>query len=114
MKRKSVFILKGNIVYSKNQKEFSICENGYVVCKDGIVEGVYKTLPFKFGGNPIRDYKDALIIPGFTDLHFPDKSTQPALFKHIHKQNSRRPVKSRKYTRPCSCTLLHIFHENPV
>ena len=48
MKRKSVFILKGNIVYSKNQKEFSICENGYVVCKDGIVEGVYKTLPFKF------------------------------------------------------------------
>ncbi len=69
MKRKSVFILKGNIVYSKNQKEFSICENGYVVCKDGIVEGVYKTLPFKFGGNPIRDYKDALIIPGFTDLH---------------------------------------------
>ena len=37
MKRKSVFILKGNIVYSKNQKEFSICENGYVVCKDGIV-----------------------------------------------------------------------------
>ena len=23
MKRKSVFILKGNIVYSKNQKEFS-------------------------------------------------------------------------------------------
>ena len=52
MKRKSVFILKGNIVYSKNQKEFSICENGYVVCKDGIVEGVYKTLPFKFGGNP--------------------------------------------------------------
>lgn len=35
MKRKSVFILKGNIVYSKNQKEFSICENGYVVCKDG-------------------------------------------------------------------------------
>ena len=69
MKRKSVFILKGNIVYSKNQKEFSICENGYVVCKDGIVEGVYKTLPFKFGGNPIRDYKDALIIPGFTELH---------------------------------------------
>ena len=67
MKRKSVFILKGNIVYSKNQKEFSICENGYVVCKDGIVEGVYKTLPFKFGGNPIRDYKDALHDSVFAD-----------------------------------------------
>ena len=69
MKKRSVFILKGNIVYSKNQKEFSICENGYVVCKDGLVEGVYKTLPFKLGGNPIRDYGDALIVPGFADLH---------------------------------------------
>ena len=52
MKRKSVFILKGNIVYSKNQKEFSICENGYVVCKDGIVEGVYKT--FRLNSEEIR------------------------------------------------------------
>ena len=83
MKRKSVFILKGNIVYSKNQKEFSICENGYVVCKDGIVEGVYKTLPFKFGGNPIRDYKDALIIPGFTDLMFMRLSIRTAVWEWI-------------------------------
>lgn len=41
MKKRSVFILKGNIVYSKNQKEFSICENGYVVCKDRVLSKAY-------------------------------------------------------------------------
>ena len=65
----SVFILKGNIVYSKSQTEFAICEHGYLVCKDGKVDGIYQTLPFRLGGNPIRDYGDCLIIPGLVDLH---------------------------------------------
>lgn len=52
MKRKSVFILKGNIVYSKNQKEFSICENGYVVCKDGIVRASIRR--FRLNSEEIR------------------------------------------------------------
>lgn len=65
----SIFILKGNIVYSKNQTEFTICERGYLVCKDGKVDGIYQTLPFRLGGNPIRDYGDCLIIPGLVDLH---------------------------------------------
>lgn len=65
----SIFILKGNIVYSKNQTELAICEHGYLVCKDGKVDGIYQTLPFRLGGNPIRDYGDRLIIPGLVDLH---------------------------------------------
>ena len=64
-----IFILKGNIIYSKNPAEFQICEHGYLVCKDGRVEGVYQTLPFKLGGNPVHDYGDSLIIPGLVDLH---------------------------------------------
>lgn len=64
-----VFILKGNIVYSRNQKEFEICEHGYLVCRNGKVDGVYRTLPFRLGGNPIRDFGDCLIIPGLVDLH---------------------------------------------
>lgn len=64
-----VFILKGNIIFSKNIEEFAICEKGYLVCRDGKVEGVYKTLPFKLGGYPVIDYGDALIIPGLVDLH---------------------------------------------
>ena len=64
-----VFILKGNIVYSKSLTELIVCEHGYLVCKNGLVEGVYQTLPFRLGGNPIHDCGDCLIIPGFTDLH---------------------------------------------
>ena len=65
----SIFILKGNIVYSKSQTEFAFCEPGYLVCKDGKVDGIYQTLPFRLGGSPIRDYGDCLIIPGLVDLH---------------------------------------------
>lgn len=65
----SIFILKGNIVYSKSRTEFAVCEHGYLVCRDGCVEGVYRTLPFRLGGNPVEDFGDRLIIPGVTDLH---------------------------------------------
>ena len=65
----SIFILKGNIVYSKSQTEFAFCEHGYLVCKDGKVDRIYQTLPFRLGGSPIRDYGDCLIIPGLVDLH---------------------------------------------
>lgn len=65
----SIFILKGNIIYSNSQTKFEICEHGYLVCREGKVEGVYRTLPFKLGGNPIHDYGDCLIIPGLVDLH---------------------------------------------
>ncbi|MGC4019108.1 MAG: amidohydrolase family protein [Muricomes sp.] len=65
----SIFILKGNIVYSKNSSELEICEHGYLVCEEGKVKGVYQTLPFEYGGIPITDYEDRLIIPGLVDLH---------------------------------------------
>lgn len=65
----SIFILKGNIIYSKRLTEFEICEHGYLVCREGHVEGVYQTLPFRLGGNPVYDYGDCLIVPGLVDLH---------------------------------------------
>lgn len=65
----SVFILKGNIIYTKQPDAFEICERGYLVCEDGKVQGVYQTLPFKYGGYPVTDYGDCLIIPGLVDLH---------------------------------------------
>ena len=64
-----VFILKGNIIYSKSIKEFAVCEHGYLVCREGKVDGVYQTLPFRLGGNPVQDFGDCLIIPGLVDLH---------------------------------------------
>ena len=65
----SVFILKGNIIYTKQPDAFEICERGYLVCEVGKVQGVYQTLPFKYGGYPVTDYGDCLIIPGLVDLH---------------------------------------------
>ena len=62
-------ILKGNIIYTKTKDTFEICEHSYLVCKDGKVEGIYQTLPFRLGGEPIEDHGDCLIIPGMTDLH---------------------------------------------
>lgn len=64
-----IFILKGNIVYSRSAEELEICEHGYLVCENGRVKGVYQTLPFVYGGIPITDYEDRLIIPGLVDLH---------------------------------------------
>lgn len=65
----SIFILKGNIIYSRSAEELEICEHGYLVCENGRVKGVYQTLPFVYGGIPITDYEDRLIIPGLVDLH---------------------------------------------
>lgn len=67
--RESFFILKGNIIYSKTPQELAISENSYLVCKDGLVEGVYPTLPEIYADAPVTDYGDNLIIPGFVDLH---------------------------------------------
>lgn len=67
--RKSVFILKGNIIFSKKCGQMEVCRKGYLVCRDGMVEGIYRTLPFRLGGYPVKDYGECMIIPGMTDLH---------------------------------------------
>ncbi len=65
----SIFILHGNIIYSKNAKELEVCEQSYLVVKDGLVEGVYETLPESYASCPVTDYEDRLIVPGLIDLH---------------------------------------------
>ena len=46
-----------------------ICENGYLVCEEGKVKGVYPALPDTYAGIPVKDYGDRLLIPGLSDLH---------------------------------------------
>ena len=65
----SIFILKGNIIYSKSEEELITLENAYIVCKNGITEGIYKNLPSKYDQITIKDYGNSLIIPGLIDLH---------------------------------------------
>lgn len=67
--RKRIFALKGDICYSKSLTELETMEQGFLVCKDGLVEGVYQKLPEKYSEIEVKDYDRQLIIPGLTDLH---------------------------------------------
>lgn len=62
-------ILRGNIFHSKNPQELEVLEHGYLVCHDGIVDGVWQELPAEYAGEAIEDHGDKLIIPGLVDLH---------------------------------------------
>lgn len=63
------FVLKGNICYSKNQKELKIVNQGYLVCVNGFSIGVFEELPEVYSELPLRDCGDQIIIPGLVDLH---------------------------------------------
>lgn len=63
------FILKGNIIYSKDKTELTVKENAYLVCEDGVCAGIFEALPEKYADLPLKDYGECLIIPGMTDLH---------------------------------------------
>lgn len=54
----TLYGLKGNIIYSKSSKQLEICENGYLICEDGKVKGVY---PFCRIHTPIYRLKITVI-----------------------------------------------------
>lgn len=62
-------ILKGNIVEAKSPKELRCLPGGYAVLEDGILTGLYETLPPAFSHEPIEDYGEALILQTFLDMH---------------------------------------------
>lgn len=68
--RNQIKILKGNIIFAPNFGQLKILENGFIVIEGKIVKGTYcPELPAEYRGIPVTDCKDALIIPGFVDLH---------------------------------------------
>ena len=62
-------ILKGNIVAAPELGKLDIVENGYLVAVDGVIEGVYETLPEKFSGCEVEDCGKDLILQTFSDMH---------------------------------------------
>ena len=62
-------ILKGNIVAAPALGKLDIVENGYLVAVDGVIEGVYETLPEKFAGCEVEDCGKDLILQTFSDMH---------------------------------------------
>ena len=65
----TTFALKGDICYSKSLTELETVEQGYLLCKDGLVVGVYQELPQEYEGIEVKDYGKQLIVPGLVDLH---------------------------------------------
>jgi len=66
---KNLFALKGNIVYSQDKNNLVTAASSYLVCEDGKVAGIFKTIPKQYEGICVEDYGIKLIIPGLTDLH---------------------------------------------
>ena len=63
------FILRGNILFTREKEELQAIPRGYTVCRDGVCQGVFHSLSEEYRGIPVTDYGDALIIPGLVDLH---------------------------------------------
>lgn len=63
------FVVKGNIISSKNPSELAIHENAFLVCAEGLTVGIFPELPEEYASFPLYDYGKCLIIPGLVDLH---------------------------------------------
>jgi guanine deaminase len=63
------FALKGNIIWSRSAIELASVRQGYIICENGAVTGVFNNLPERFNGMEVTDYGDKIVIPGLVDLH---------------------------------------------
>ena len=68
-------VLRGNIIHTPKMGELSILEHGYMVLEDGVIRGVYPTLPEELAQAEVRDYGDRLLMQSFAD----STSTRPSI-----------------------------------
>lgn len=62
-------ILKGNLIHTPTPEHFECLEHGYLLAENNEIKGIYQELPECYQNIPVRDYGDALIIPGMCDMH---------------------------------------------
>ncbi len=62
------FAMKGTFLYSISKNELKI-EEGFLICIDGISQGIVKELTEKQREMHLYDYSGQLILPGMIDLH---------------------------------------------
>jgi guanine deaminase len=62
-------ILKGNIVHAPRLGELSVTEHGYLVLEDGVIAGIFDTLPPQYRTGEVHNYENALILQSFADMH---------------------------------------------
>ena len=64
------YVLHGNILTVPKLGELDAIRKGYIVLNaDGVIEGVFETLPERFQKGQLADYGDALIMQSFCDMH---------------------------------------------
>ena len=63
------FVIKGHICQTTHPGALDLHENAYVVCVEGVSQGVFDTLPEQYEHLPCYNYGDSLIFPGMVDLH---------------------------------------------
>ncbi|MBE6963253.1 MAG: guanine deaminase [Ruminococcaceae bacterium] len=65
----AVTILKGTIVSAPTLGQVDIVEHGYLVAEDGVITGVFSSLPERYASADVEDWGEALILQSFADLH---------------------------------------------
>ena len=65
----TVKAIKGNVIYAESWTEIKVFLRSYIVYSGAKVQGIYTQLPKEFKNIAVTDYGEALIIPGFIDLH---------------------------------------------
>ena len=59
----------GNIVFSETPETLAEYRNSYIAVEDGVVEGIYPSVPERFAGVRMTDFGEDAIIQAFSDLH---------------------------------------------
>ena len=72
----SLTIIKGTILSAPTLGQLDALPGGYLVAEDGLIRGVYGSLPEQYAGAPVEDWGDALILQSFADR---DTVLQPGL-----------------------------------
>jgi guanine deaminase len=62
-------ILKGTVLSAPALGRLDVTENGYLIAEDGVIVGVFPTLPERYAGAAVEDFGGALILQSFADLH---------------------------------------------
>ncbi|MEG1889929.1 MAG: amidohydrolase family protein [Clostridia bacterium] len=66
---KPSFVLKGDLAFTPSKEAFSTFSQGFLVCENGRISGVFPVLPACYDALPCLDFSNCLIVPGLSDTH---------------------------------------------
>ena len=69
MEKDREYIVRGNLIYTKTMDRFSVQIDGGIRIKEGRIQAVGSYQSQAAQDIPVLDYRGAMIIPGFIDLH---------------------------------------------